>query len=324
MGLVTAFALAGLAMKGWPVNAKAELVKQEQESPAVLLPNSPLAAPSQLRALSSTAQSISPIVSIAPTKQISASGYVVAPKSTALFAKYGGVVRRVNVELGDRVEAGQILAVLGDENAQFAAEQAQARLVSAKLALIAHDIELGQARTLFDRMATLANTNVVTALQVDEASSNLNAAQNAVAQGKQGVALAELAIRIAREPVDALNLRAPITGRITKLTATVGDTVLGQIDGQSLLTITNTDALFIDADVAETSIAMLRSGLQGEAVLDGFPDQPFAVELSRIAPEISAAKGTVGIRLTLDIPPTGIRPNMAARVQLFSAPTETN
>ena len=79
-------------------------------------------------------------------------------------------------------------------------------------------------------------------------------------------------------------------------------------------------SLFIDADVAETSIAMLRSGLQGEAVLDGFPDQPFAVELSRLAPEISAAKGTVGIRLTLDTPPTGIRPNMAARVQLFFNP----
>ncbi|MGO7206416.1 efflux RND transporter periplasmic adaptor subunit, partial [Rhizobium ruizarguesonis] len=59
-----------------------------------------------------------------------------------------------------------------------------------------------------------------------------------------------------------------------------------------------------------------RPGLRGEAVLDGFPDRPFAVEVSKIAPMISREKGTVTLRLSLSSPPSDMRPAMAARIRL--------
>ncbi len=63
----------------------------------------------------------------------------------------------------------------------------------------------------------------------------------------------------------------------------MGDTVLARADSvlenQSLLTITDTKTMVIDADVAETNIAALRPGLRGEVVLDAFPDQPFEVQV---------------------------------------------
>ena len=83
-----------------------------------------------------------------------------------------------------------------------------------------------------------------------------------------------------------------------------------------MLTITNTKSLAIDADVAETTIAALKPGLRGQAVLDGFPDRPFVVTLVRLAPVASAEKGTVTLRLSLDDPPDGILPNMAARIRI--------
>ena len=117
-----------------------------------------------------------------------------------------------------------------------------------------------------------------------------------------------------------LTVRATFAGTVTRLDARVGDTVLARIDSvresQSLLTITNTKSLAIDADVAETTIAALKPGLRGQAVLDGFPDRPFAVTLVRLAPVASAEKGTVTLRLSLDDPPNGILPNMAARIRI--------
>ena len=74
--------------------------------------------------------------------------------------------------------------------------------------------------------------------------------------------------------------------------------------------------MVIDADVAETNIALMRPGLRGEAVLDGFPDRPFAVEVSRIAPMPSREKGTVTLRLSLSSPPSDMRPAMAARIRI--------
>lgn len=115
-------------------------------------------------------------------------------------------------------------------------------------------------------------------------------------------------------------MRAPISGTVTRLDAHVGDTVLSRQDSvredQSLLAITDTASLVIDADVAEANIALMRPGLLGEAVLDGFPGQPFAVEVSKIAPVISREKGTVTLRLSLMSPPAGMRPAMAARIRL--------
>lgn len=120
-------------------------------------------------------------------------------------------------------------------------------------------------------------------------------------------------------------VRAPFAGTVTRLNAHVGDTVLARADSvrenQSLLAITDTVSMAIDADVAETNIASLRPGLRGEAVLDGFPDRAFAVEVVRLAPIASVEKGTITVRLSLIDPPEGIRPNMAARIRIPLAAT---
>jgi multidrug efflux pump subunit AcrA (membrane-fusion protein) len=87
-------------------------------------------------------------------------------------------------------------------------------------------------------------------------------------------------------------------------------------ESQSLLTVTDATSMVIDADVAETNISPLRPGLHGEAVLDGFPDRPFAIEVLRLAPVASVEKGTITLRLSFADPPQGIRPNMAARIRI--------
>ena len=122
------------------------------------------------------------------------------------------------------------------------------------------------------------------------------------------LANAELAIRIAKEAVAELNVRAPFAGTVTRLDAHVGDTVLARADtardDQSLLTITDMSSLVIDADVAEVNASLLRPGLRGEAALDGFADRPFAVQVLRLAPTASADKGTIALRLSITDPPT--------------------
>ncbi len=260
-------------------------------------------------------------------REITGSGLVVAPGSTAVFARYEGRITAIEVALGDRVEAGDVLLTLDDPTARFALAQAHASRKAAELVVAGRRIELSQARTSLDRTEVLAAREAVSQKLLDEARTTFAAAENALAQAEQGVAQAELAIRIAEEPVAALTIRAPFAGTITRRSANVGDTVLARADSvredQSLLTIADTAHLVIDADVAETAIAALSPGLKGEAVLDGYPDAPFGVEVLRLAPVVSAEKGTITLRLALTDPPTGIRPNMAARIRLTLPPPGT-
>ncbi len=261
-------------------------------------------------------------------REITGSGFVVAPRMTTVFAKYEGRITRIAVALGDPVEAGQVLVALEDAGARFALEQARAAKAQAELVLATRAIDLAQARTLLERSKILAARNATSKQTLEDANAAAERAENAVAQARQSADSADLAIRIAEGRVEELTVRAPFAGTVTRLDARVGDTVLARVDSvrenQSLLTITDTKTLVIDADVAETTIAALKPGLAGQAVLDGFPDRPFAVTVLRLAPVASAEKGTVTLRLSLDDPPDGIRPNMAARIRIALDETGEN
>jgi RND family efflux transporter MFP subunit len=257
---------------------------------------------------------------IPAAREVTGSGFVVAPRMTTVFAKYEGRITSVAVALGDTVTAGQVLVTLDDAGARFALEQANIARPQAELVLAAREIDLAHTRTLLERAEILAARGATSKQALDDARTATERASNAVAQARQSVDGARLAIRIAEERVAELNVRAPFAGTVTRLDAHVGDMVLARLDSvlerQSLLTITDTRSLVIEADVAETTIAALKSGLRGEAVLDGFPDRPFAVAVLRLAPVASAEKGTISLRLSLDRPPDGIRPNMAARIRI--------
>tara|TARA_R110002020_G_scaffold108240_11_gene250988 strand:- start:4427 stop:5545 length:1119 start_codon:yes stop_codon:yes gene_type:complete len=253
-------------------------------------------------------------------REITGSGYVVARQSTSVYARYQGEITGIAIDLGDQVQSGQTLVILKDPSATLAVEQAKAAKVSADLALAAREISLAQTAAAFHRVQTLVERNATSRKDFEDAEAAWESAANLVEQGRQDVTRADLAIRIAQEQVDSLTVRAPFAGTVTKLNVHVGDTVLARADSvresQSLLTLTDMDSMVIDADVAETNISLLRPGLHGEAVLDGFPDQQFGIELQRLAPVASVEKGTIGIRFSLLDPPAGIRPNMAARIRI--------
>lgn len=280
-----------------------------------------------LRSTSDRAQS-SPISrpSASVAREITGSGYVVAPRSILVFSKYEGRVKGIAVDVGDRVEAGQQLLTLEDESASLTLEQEKAAKVSADLVLSAKDITLAQATAAFHRADVLTQRNAGPRKDLEEAEASWKNALAGIEQARQDVVRADLTIRVAQEHVDELAIRAPFAGTVTKLNAHMGDTVLARADSvresQSLLTLTDTTSLVIDADIAETNLSLLRPGLVGEATLDGIPGRTFRVELQRIAPIVSADKGTIGLRLSLINPPVGIRPNMAARISLSVPETQ--
>ena len=255
---------------------------------------------------------------VAAVHEVTGSGYLIAPRSTAVFSKYQGQITRIAVELGDHVDAGQVLVTLDDASARFSLEQAKIARRSAELVLAARRITRDQAQSSLRRKQALID--VLSKQDVEDARTTWESAQNAVAQAQQDLDEASLAVRVAEEQVDALTIRAPIAGVVARLGAHVGDTVLERADSVrdnlSLLTIVDTKSMVIEADVAETNMAALRPGLSGEAVLDGFPDRPFQVEILRLAPVVSSDKGTIGLRLLLTSPPDGIRPGMAARIRI--------
>jgi RND family efflux transporter MFP subunit len=256
--------------------------------------------------------------------EVTGSGYVVAPLMAPVYARHAGRIANILVEPGDRVTAGQALLRIDDPDSRFAADQARVAQRSAALALAAARISRDQAEAALRRKEALHTRGVISGEQREDARTAALQAANAVERAAVALEAAQLTVRIAEARLAELTVRAPITGTVTQVSAHAGDMAPDRsdavLDGAELMTIARFDTLTIDADVAERALKGLRAGLEGEAVLDAFPERPFAVEISRIAPEINAAKGTVTLRLALKTPPPGVRPGMAARIRLTLSP----
>lgn len=311
----------------WPDIAprlKAALQLQTDVTETYIAPTDDKPAVSSTEALSGRA-SPSPTNSKSPISapEITGSGFVVAQRVVTVFSKYEGEIASVGVRVGDKIEAGQVIVGIDDVSAHFSLEQAKADSEAAKLVLEGKILALRQADSSLQRNAVLSVKSAVSVQIFEEAKTARDTAVNAVDQARQSYAKAQLGVKIAQEHVDALVVRAPISGTVTRLDAHVGGRVLARVDSikenESLMTITDTKSLVIDADIAETNIGELRPGLRGEAILDGFPNKPFAVEILQLWPVASAEKGTITLRLALLNPPEGTMPNMAARIRISTA-----
>ncbi|MEJ5198820.1 MAG: efflux RND transporter periplasmic adaptor subunit [Anaerolineae bacterium] len=170
----------------------------------------------------------------------SGSGNLLPANETALAFRSGGVLAEVTVKVGDKVEAGQILARLDDTDARAQVAQAEANLRLAELkladltapadqaAIAAAQASLAAAKADLTKLTTPA-----TAAELLAAQENLRSAQealalllagpdpNKVAAAKAALTLAEINVRAAQAAYDKV---APVTTLRDGTTVGIGQT----------------------------------------------------------------------------------------------------
>lgn len=211
----------------------------------------------------------------------------VAGETARLYARATGFVGERNVDIGDRVAAGEVLATItdpeGDQSVrQLAAERDRAR---AALAL---------AVTNFERAAKLVESQAISR----ELFSDRQAARDA-AQADLGAAEAQLAS--ARERQGFQSVRAPFAGVVSARNVERGDRVVG--DGASdapMFQVDALDPLRIVADVPQSAALQVRPGTKADVVFRELPGEAMAATVVRSAGRISDEAG--GMRVELDLP----------------------
>ncbi len=195
--------------------------------------------------------------------QLRAAGNINLVNETQVVAHVDGFVKEVRVEVGDTVNAGDLLLSLHQEDLQRAVEQARIDLASSQLRL--------------RQLLTSA----------DEIELEL---------GKLNVAQAELDQQKALQDLAAAQMVAPISGTVLTLDAAQGTRVSS---GTVVATLADPSRLELTVHVAEVDVPRIERGRPVDIVIDAFPDQTFAGEISRIDPFNRTQSGAISFPVTI-------------------------
>ena len=197
-------------------------------------------------------------------------------------ARMDGIVRTVNVELGDAVREGQVLAVLDDARVVARVESATA----------ARDL----ARATFSRTESLLANGYVTTAQMDEARFALRAA--------------EAALREAQVGLDHTRVIAPFSGVITRRMTGIGKAVQ---ENEALFRLTALQPLRALVRLPERDAQGLRVGARALLVTEEGAE--IAASIQRVSPATDPASGTVEVLLSVPRPGP-LRPGSTASARL--------
>lgn len=254
-------------------------------------------------------------------------GRVRPPARSRLGASISGTVREVLVREGDHVSRGQLLLRIDDAqaaahvaqaSAALAQAEAQARstVVQAERAFGQAERDLARARTLLAQGAISTREAEVAERTAGDARTALDAARTRAAGAEAPlaeIARARGALAVARSELALTRLTAPAAALVLARDAEPGDAVM---PGQVLLELSFDGPTELVALAREENLGELKPGMAAVASADAYPSQSFPAYVSRLAPVVDRAQGTVEVRLAVPDPPPYLRADMTVSINV--------
>lgn len=260
-----------------------------------------------------------------------ATGRVVAVSNTDIGSEISGIVLERLVQEGEQVAAGDLLLVLSSDDVAAQVRQAEAELAElisstrpqAVVDLTNAEVALAQADRNVERRRELAAISAISDEELEQAiqaqaqaRNNLeNARLRANALSSGGVEEDLLRARVAalQAQLNKAQVRSKVSGTILTRNVEIGDLVQ---PGQSLFTIALDGKTEIRVPLDERNLSRLALQQPAVAIADAYPDKPFPVRISFIAPSIDPQRGTVEVRLAVDPVPDFLRQDMTVSVNI--------
>ncbi len=257
-------------------------------------------------------------VSIEPMDQtVPVIGRLVPRQSGVVAARIDGPVEAFRVEVGDRVEAGQVIALLNVEALQARRDLAAGQLAEAKAQLATRKAAQALARQEAKRIEGLKDSAAFSQGRYDDTQQQLAMATAELAEAEANVQTYSAELRLAEINLGYAEVMAPyagvITQRLTEAGAFVrmGDPIVSMIDDGNLE---------IEADVPFRNISGLESGTAIRVTLDDGSSHWAVVRA--VVPEENPLTRTRTVRLVPEFGATG-KPLAAAQSVTLHVPADT-
>ncbi|MDB5690474.1 MAG: efflux transporter periplasmic adaptor subunit [Sphingomonas bacterium] len=228
-------------------------------------------------------------------------GNIQALNSAALFARTNGYVRRWLVDIGDRVSAGQTMAIIDapEVEQQLARAQADYQTALANQSL---------ARTTAVRWDTMLAKDAVSKQEADEKRGDL-AAKTAIASAQSAN------VRQLRALHGFTRITAPFAGIVTSRSAQIGGLIVaGNAAAQPLFTVSDVRRLRIYVRVPQGYSSQVQTGMHAKLTVPEYVGRTFDAVLTRSSGAVDPGSGSVLVELQVDNADRALKPGAYAQV----------
>ena len=262
---------------------------------------------------------------------VTANGTVQAKTKVELSANIMGQITKLNVEEGDRVKRGDLLAVIDQARYAAAVNSAKSNLQALEAELVRSREAAAQARRDMERAEQQFKDEILAEADHERARSTYDQAVASARRAERQVEQARADIASAQDSLEKTEIRAPMDGIVTRRNIEKGEVIItGTMNNPGTVLMTISDMSIIEAvlEVDQTDVPQLRIGQKAEVRIDAFPDERFPGEVSEIGSSPiqgtsalgGAATGTdYSVKVTLLKHPERIRPGLTVTADITTA-----
>ena len=255
---------------------------------------------------------------------VNASGKIYPEIEVKISPDISGQITELNVEEGDSVRKGEVLAriyadiyALQRDEAASRVNQSVATVENSKAALVALEATMDQAKTTLERNRKLFEQNVISRAELEQyemsyrtAEANYNAAKQNVRSLQANVQSTQTGLSRANKDLGRTTIVAPMNGVISSLKVKKGESVAGSTFnvGTEMMTVADMSVLEVRVDVGENDIVKISIGDSADISVDAYSNRKFRGVVTKIASSTKTTAAALGtndvtnyeIRIRLD------------------------
>ena len=252
------------------------------------------------------------------TLTVSANGTLQPTRSVNIGSELSGTIKRVLVDVNDRVKAGQVLVELDASKFKDQVTRSRAALVAAQAAQaqsVATTKETRAALARFEAVAKLSGGKVPSASELDGARATLDRALAAEDSAQANVAVARATLSTDETNLSKASIRSPIDGVVLSRSVEPGNAVAASLQAVTLFSVAeNLAQLELNASVDEADVGAVAVGQKASFTVSAYPTRRFPASIQRVAFGSTSTNNVVTYVTTLNVDNAdlALRPGMTA------------
>ena len=234
-----------------------------------------------------------------------------------IFARASGYIDKREVDIGDRVKAGQLLAEIVAPELDHQIAQAEATLGQLKAALQQAQANRELAKVTWDRDGPLVKQGWLTAQQGTTDVQTLKAQEAGVSVAQANVVAEEAQLQVLHQQKLYQHVVAPFDGVITQRNIDIGSLVQADAtSGTFMFTIMQGNVIRTQVFVPQDEAFGLRPGIDAVVHVPEIPDRTFPGKVTRIADALQPGSRTLLTEIDIPNPDGALAPGIYCTIEL--------